>query len=327
MIVLLSALLAFTPSTEVQTTDAGPEDQSDLTVSPDGGDVPTVSRTLKDKLAPVLAPELVQDGGMDPLTAKPQLSVYKVDLPIEATITAASFGLYAVVDFLVKPTLEGDLSCRQPVGNGRCNPADLTAFDRYSVGRKSSEWQGFGDAALGVSIVMPIIYLGLESLALPTTEPWGDWANDLLVVGEAMALTAALQTILKFSFRRPRPVRYQDIDIPLAQFDQELSFPSGHTSLVTAATTAMTTTIFLRHPKSPVRWVVLGTGVLLSGLTAFSRVQAGQHFPTDVIVGLAVGAFGGFLVPYLHIKQPIVAPVVSVDPASGATHLSVVGHF
>lgn len=327
MFIWLAAVLAVTPASQIQVTDAGTVDRSDQTVTVDGGDVPTVSNTLKETFAPALAPEYVQDGGTGPLISKPNLSVYSVDLPIEATITAMSFGLYGVVEVFVKPTLEGDISCRRPIGNGRCNPADLTGFDRYAVGRSSAQWKAFGDVALAISIAMPVIYLGLESLALPTKGPWGDWANDLLVVGESMALTAALNTILKFSFRRPRPVRYQDVSTPLVEFDQELSFPSGHASLVTAATTAMTTTIFLRHPKSPVRWVVLGAGVVLSGLTAFSRVEAGQHFPTDVIVGMAVGAFAGFVVPYLHIKDPLVTPVVSVDPSRGAAHFGITGTF
>jgi|GEM_PF-1405968 len=327
LILLTTALLAITPPTEVEQDDGGGVDLSDEIVSRDGGDVPVVSKTLKERWAPVLAPELVQDGGTAPLEAPASLSVYNVDLPVEATITAASFGLYAVVDLLIKPTLEGDLSCRRPVGNGRCNPADLTAFDRYAVGRSSDQWQAFGDVALAISIAMPVIYLALESLALPTTTPVADFATDVLVVGEAMALTSAMQTVMKFAFRRPRPIRYQDVNTPLSSFDQELSFPSGHTSLVAAASTAITTTIFLRHPRSKVRFAVLGAGMLLTGLTAFSRVQAGQHFPTDVIVGVLIGGFAGFTVPYLHRKDSPLNPIVGFDPSTGSGTVGVSGTF
>jgi membrane-associated phospholipid phosphatase len=306
---------------------AAGEPPSTETVTVDGGDVPTVAPALTKGLAPILAPELVADGGTQPMVADATLSVYKVDLPVEATVTAGSLALFLIVDFVVKPTLEGDISCRRPTGNGRCSPADLTAFDRYSVGRASKEWQAFGDVALYTSILLPVLYLGLESIALPTTEPWGDFGNDLLVVAEAMALTGAMQTLMKFAFRRPRPARYIEVDAPLSTFDQELSFPSGHTSLVAAATTALTTTIFLRHPKSQVRYVVLGGGVLLTALTAFSRVEAGQHFPTDVMVGALIGGFAGFAVPYLHRKEIPLTPTAGYNPVNGTTSFSLAGTF
>lgn len=297
------------------------------TVTVDGGDVPTVAPKLTKDIATILAPELVPDGGVGPLVAPATLSVYRVDLPVEATVTAGSAALFLIVDLLIKPTLEGDISCRQPAGNGRCRATDLTSIDRYAVGRSSNEWQAFGDIALFASIALPVLYLGLESLALPTTDPWGDWGNDLLVVGEAMSLTAAMQTVMKFAFRRPRPARYIEVSAPLSTFDQELSFPSGHTALVAAATTALTTTVFLRHPKSKVRFVVLGAGVLLSGLTALSRVESGQHFPTDVIVGMMLGGFAGFAVPYLHRKELPVVPVASWDPSTGSSSFGLAGAF
>lgn len=321
MIALLTALPLLI------STASWSEDKDDVqpVVTADGGQIPTAVPALTSRLAPVLAPELVRDGGTEPMVAPATLSVYSVDLPVEAAVTIGSVGLFVIVDFMIKPTLEGDISCRRPVGNGRCNPADLTAFDRYSVGRSSKEWQMFGDVALAAALIMPVLYFGLESLVLPTTEPWGDFANDLLVVSESMALTGAMQTFMKFAFRRPRPARYLEVDVP--SFDQELSFPSGHTALVAAATTALTTTVFLRHPKSPLRWVVLGGGVLGTGLTALSRVESGQHFPTDVIVGMMIGGFAGFAVPYLHRKDLPVTPHASINPVDGQTTLGVSGTF
>lgn len=292
-------------------------------IAADGGTVPTVEPSLTPKLAPVLAPELVSDGGV----AASNLSVYEVDLPLETSVTVGSFALYFIVDVLIKPTLEGDLSCRRPLGNGRCDPDDLTWLDRVSVGKQSREWGIFGDVALGASLAAPVIYLALESVALPTTQPWNDWANDLLVVSEAMALTSAVQVAMKFGFRRPRPVRYQDVEVPLSTFDQELSFPSGHVSLVAAATSGLTTTIFLRHPESKVRFVVLGAALTLTTLTAVSRVESGQHFPTDVMIGAVVGGFAGFAVPWIHRKKLPVTPAASFDPATGTSMLSLAGSF
>lgn len=319
MIALLVTLpLLFTQATPLE--DGGEVSH----ISPDGGEVPTVAPDLTPRLAPILAPELVPDGG-GPVSAPASLSVYSVQLPIETAVTVGSLGLFMIVDFVVKPTLEGDISCRRQIGNGRCHPEDLTSFDRYSVGRSSKEWQAFGDAALAASILAPFIYLGLESLALPTTTPWRDYGTDLLVVAEAIALTGAMQTIMKFTFRRPRPIRYTDE--PLGTFEQEVSFPSGHTAMVAAATTALTSTAFLRHPRSPVKYVVLASGLLLTTLTGLSRVESGQHFPTDVIVGALVGGFAGVAVPWLHRKELPVVPQASFNPATGQSMFGIVGEF
>lgn len=293
-------------------------------LSRDGGEVPTVAPRLTPALAPMLAPELVADGGL--VIAEQSLSVYSVDLPVEASITGGAVALGAIVDLLIKPTLSGASSCRQPIAGGGCDPADLPPFDRYAVGRSSKEWTLFSDVALYTSIIVPTLYLALESLVLPTAHPWKDFAGDLLVVSESMALTSAFQTILKFTFRRPRPVRY----LATAQgssFDQELSFPSGHTSMVAAATTALTTTVFLRHPESPLRFVVLGLSVALTTLTAVARVEGGHHFPTDVLVGVLIGGFSGFVVPYLHRHPARIVPTASFNPADGSANLGLAGAF
>lgn len=304
-------------------------------VTLDGGSVPIVAPNFTGGFAPLLAPErapdagFVTEAGIVPVAfvPDPTLSVYKINLGVEAAVTAASLGLFVFVDFLIKPTLEGDISCRRPVGSGRCNPDDLIGWDRYSVGRSSKAWSDFGDVALFGSLLVPVLYLGLESLVLPTVSPWGDFAGDLLVITESMALAGAFQMVMKFAFRRPRPARYTDLEEPATSFDAELSFPSGHTMLVGAATTALTTTVFLRHPRSPMRWVVLGAGALLTGLTAFSRVESGQHFPTDVIVGALLGGFAGFIVPYTHRKELPVTPIGGINPLNGSASFGVSGKF
>jgi membrane-associated phospholipid phosphatase len=321
MIALLAALPLFATNA-FSTTDEPPG-----VVTTDGGTVPTVAPRATRKVAPLMAPEFVRDGGTEPTIAQPTLSVYEVDVPIEVAVTSGAVALTAVMDFLIKPSLQGDVSCRQPVGTGRCNPADLSSFDRYAVGRTSKEWTLFSDVALFSSVALPFLYLGLESLVLPTKDPWLDWGKDLLIVGEAMALASAFQMVLKFAVRRPRPVRYTDLEDPSTAFDAELSFPSGHTTLVAAATTAMTSTVFLRHPKSPVRFLWLISGILLTTFTGFARVESGHHFPTDVIVGALTGSIAGFLVPYVHRKRAPLVPTASVDPLTGATTLGVAGEL
>ena len=59
-------------------------------------------------------------------------------------------------------------------------------------------------------------------------------------------------------------------------------------------------TFWRRHPRGPARWIVAGTYLALASATAALRVAAGEHFPTDVIVGAAAGSAVGAAVPLLH---------------------------
>jgi membrane-associated phospholipid phosphatase len=58
-----------------------------------------------------------------------------------------------------------------------------------------------------------------------------------------------------------------------------------------------------RYPDSP--WVVpiWVFGLATATTTAITRVTSGRHFPTDVLVGAAVGSLTGWLIPRLHKKD------------------------
>jgi membrane-associated phospholipid phosphatase len=254
------------------------------------------------------------------------LSVYSVDIPSESALTVGFFGLYFMVDVLVKPSYASSSACLHKTAGGFCDPADLSGFDRYAIGKDSKPWKTFSDVALISSLIIPVLYLGLESLVLPSDEPWGDFFSDFIVMAESIALSASVDTVLKFAFRRPRPVDYTSAGVN-GNMETQLSLPSGHAALVSAATTVLTTTIFLRHPDSKVRYVVLVAGIAASLLTAFARVQAGEHFPTDAITGLVVGGVAGFAVPYLHRKRSPIMPSVAYDPTTGSTVFAISGHM
>ncbi len=295
-------------------------------VTVDGGTVPVVADRAAPKVAKVLAPELVPDGGQpgEPTVAPPALSVYSVNFPAELALTGAAVGLTFLLDVVVKPTLGTPPSCRRLTETGVCDAQDLSAFDRYAVGRSSPPWSIFSDVTLAAAIIAPVAYLALESLTLPTRTPWLDFFDDALVVSESMALTAALGTVLKFAVRRPRPGNYVSASAA-ASADTQLSMPSGHTAMVAAATTCLTTTVFMRHPKSKVRFVVLALGLTLSVLTGVARVEGGHHFPTDVLTGWLIGTASGFAVPFMHRKRFAVAPSVAFDTRTGSPLVVVSG--
>ena len=91
--------------------------------------------------------------------------------------------------------------------------------------------------------------------------------------------------LLKNLVDRVRPCDLQAEVELLVHRPQDPSFPSGHTS----ASFAAVAVLFLRRWRG--RWAAL----VLALLIAFSRLYLYVHFPTDVLGGLAVGVFCGWL--------------------------------
>ncbi len=110
--------------------------------------------------------------------------------------------------------------------------------------------------------------------------------------GITLALTTA--TILKIAVQRERPKAAHPADIIERDHAGALSFPSGHTTSAFSAATA----ISLTYRK----WYVVAPAFLYAGLTGYSRMRLGMHYPTDVLAGALIGSGCTFLVWKLQEK-------------------------
>ncbi|WP_426061408.1 phosphatase PAP2 family protein [Hymenobacter sp. B1770] len=78
------------------------------------------------------------------------------------------------------------------------------------------------------------------------------------------------------------------------------SFFAGHVAHTGAATFFAAKVFHDFNPDSPARPYVWGAAALLPAAVGYYRIEAGKHFLTDVMVGYAVGATAGIVVPQLH---------------------------
>lgn len=125
------------------------------------------------------------------------------------------------------------------------------------------------------------------------------------MAAQSLLLTAGLTYTSKVLTRRTRPFAYNP-DAPLSMKtkpDARFSFPSGHTSTV-AVLSFFSAKVFSdcsQHTRlKPYVWAV---AALLPAVTGYLRVRAGKHYLSDVLVGYALGAVSGVLVPHWHKKQ------------------------
>lgn len=93
--------------------------------------------------------------------------------------------------------------------------------------------------------------------------------------------------ILKNLVSRPRPwLMVEGLTAIVTEKDLN-SFPSGHTTAAFAFASALWRTA----PDKWMRWTALICAVLMG----LSRLYVGVHYPSDVLVGVAVGLLAGWL--------------------------------
>jgi membrane-associated phospholipid phosphatase len=107
-----------------------------------------------------------------------------------------------------------------------------------------------------------------------------------LYIGASVLSSAIITNILKYSVGRPRPY----ITYPYIEKTGEggsPSFPSGHTS----AAFAFATSVSIACPK----WYIIVPSYVWAGAVAYSRMDLGVHYPSDVIAGALIGAGSAWL--------------------------------
>lgn len=177
----------------------------------------------------------------------------------------------------------------------KLDPLQVNPMDRPTTKNWSLKAQKFSDITLHTS------FYSQFALLLDKNS-----RNEAGTIGVMMAETALINNgitnILKGTVQRRRPFMYN----PVAPLDKKLtrngrySFFSGHASN-SASYAFLTAKVFSdNNPGSKWNPYVWSAAITLPAVTSFLRVKAGKHFPTDVVVGYAVGAAIGFLIPELH---------------------------
>jgi membrane-associated phospholipid phosphatase len=231
-------------------------------------------------------------------------AVYQVRPAVDVPVTVAGFATLSLPYVLTDA-----LPHRCP-----CDPAELNGLDRLTWRDHSAPAGVVSDVTLALAVVAPPVVDALRLGFSPTL------AADTLVYAETLAINSALFTGAKYAFHRPLPRTYQGEPSLLSSDAGYMSFYSGHVSTVVAALTAAAWTARWRYGEQVWPWVVDGLAGVSVGV---ERVLAGQHFPTDVIAGAAMGFAVGTVVPWIHRNAS--DPSVTLSPLPGG--LAVTARF
>lgn len=191
----------------------------------------------------------------------------------------------------------------------------LTDLDDEVSDRAVADTPVFGtDAADASDTLRDIAAAGyvLTALVVPS-DSLSSRASGLLVGGATLLVDRTLVDGLKQVTDRERP-----------DGSNRRSFPSGHTSL--ASTSASMAVGNLAYADMP-NWARLAANVGLYGTaaaTGWARVEAGKHYPSDVLAGYAIGSFLARFAYHAFLESGAPAAVrVNVTPLPGGGLLTV----
>lgn len=146
--------------------------------------------------------------------------------------------------------------------------------------------------------------------------------DQALVIGimttEMLIWSAALPQLAKVSVKRNRPFAYN----PEADLEARMSSRARQSFFSRTSTMAFASGVFSAvlfdayYPDSPYSpWVWAGT-LAMATSAATLKYYSGQHFPTDILTGAALGALIGWYIPRLHTNTKGENVSLTISPVS-----------
>jgi membrane-associated phospholipid phosphatase len=171
------------------------------------------------------------------------------------------------------------LVCLFSLSTSRCQNADIDLLRNINLNRNKNldgAFQFLSKTTSYFSISTPVVVLSAGFIKKDSA-----LKKKGLYIAEAMLGSAIIATTLKFTINRPRPFTV-DTSIQKLTDAGSKSFPSGHTSdaFVTA------TSLSIAFPK----WYVITPAYLWASAVAYSRMDLGVHYPTDIVAGAIIGS-------------------------------------
>ena len=235
-------------------------------------------------------------------------------------ITLSSVGAGFLVASLLVPVDYRDVP---PPG---FDPIEIAwSMDRDIIGNKSLQADATSDWTLNAAVAFPLV---LTFVTSQHGERWRNFGRRSLVYAETFLIRQGFTSLAKTMLGRARPYAYlseegrpDDSAYDVSRESTFQSMPSGHSSTAwTGAALGMTEHLLNRPEASWLERAGVGfVGGALAGMTSALRVEAGLHFPSDVLAGAGIGIATGVAVPLLHRgEQPLPSSKAWAEMMAGA---------
>jgi hypothetical protein len=224
--------------------------------------------------------------------------LYHVNYVVSGIIT----GVGLVSDIIAIPRIKGKANLSDAELNA-LNTDIINAIDQWGLRQDASQQTKFAHIS---DYYMSSVFLlpGLLVLDKNIRKEWGDLLM-MYMEGHAVTFTFYNYSPLGPTFNNKfRPATYYT-EIPVDERkngNNRNSFYSGHTASVAFTTFFMAKVYCDYHPDFNAGQKILfySAAVVPAALEGYLRVKSLAHFPSDNMVGLALGAAIGIIIPELH---------------------------
>jgi membrane-associated phospholipid phosphatase len=212
-------------------------------------------------------------------------------------LVSTALDIYAIPNII---KAKDDLSDEELQG---INPDILNEIDKWGLRSDPSQRENYYKAS---DYVLPVIIAGTGLLAVDK-KIQKDWLKLLIMYYEMHAITFNIYNFSPFGpyfQNKLRPIVYYSDYFSADERrggNQRNSMYSGHTATAVASTFFMVKVYSDYHPeigrKKFLLYAIASVPPLIEG---YLRMKALTHFPSDIMIGFAIGAFCGITVPSLH---------------------------
>lgn len=186
------------------------------------------------------------------------------------------------------------------------NANSINSFDRSATNHWNESFDNWSNAGKYTLFALPCVML-----VPPVIN--GRYKNAVTYSAmyfETLLVNLSLTELSKNVIQRKRPGLYNSdltIDQKMDIVDEDGgcdSFFSGHASLAFSSAVFLSKTVTDIYGKGTLSTVIWVTSLSLASATGYLRYASGEHFPTDIIAGAAVGSLVGYFIPVLHKNNP-----------------------
>jgi len=229
-----------------------------------------------------------------------------IDIPL--VVAGTAWSLYGFSQIYNKPS-----STEAHINSLKIS--DLNGFDRWAADVFDEKAEKISDIPFYAAMPLPLIMLFDKKIG---KDGW----KYLFLYWETMAVNGIFYTGTPYIIDRYRPLAYNP-KVPMYERtsgNAKNSFFAGHVGLVASSTFFMAKVYSDYHPDSKFRWVFWTGASAATLFTAYLRHAGAKHFPSDIVVGTAVGTLVGILVPHFHKNPVFKNKNLSVRPFTGRSH-------
>jgi membrane-associated phospholipid phosphatase len=192
---------------------------------------------------------------------------------------------------------------------------DIIPFNRSAIDRYNLNSEKIGDYIFYGSMPAPLLLMLDKKIRR-------DAGKVAFMYFETMSVTGLLYTGSVYFKDKYRPYAYNP-EVPMSERKRggaKNSFFAGHPALVASSTFFIAKVYSDYHPNSGFKWVLWTIAAGATATTAWARYDAGQHFPTDIIIGVTQGTLAGILIPHFHKNKKPKYKGLTVLPMMGESY-------